>query len=69
MTYRQHFAERWSRFIRSEFDSPEHAAAVFGVDGSTAKKWWAGSHARSGFAVGYAFEHLPGAAAGLRGAG
>ncbi|EAP79219.1 hypothetical protein NAS141_19154 [Sulfitobacter sp. NAS-14.1] len=31
---------------------------IFGVDGSTAKKWWAGSHAPSGFAVGYAYEHF-----------
>ncbi|MGS4985015.1 hypothetical protein SAMN05444149_105405 [Pseudosulfitobacter pseudonitzschiae] len=57
LTYRQHFAARWSDFVRSNFDSPEHAAMEFGVDGSTAKKWWAGSHAPSGFAVGYAYEH------------
>ena len=67
LTYRQHFAARWSMFIRENFDSAEHAAMVFGVDGSTAKKWWQGSHAPSGFAVGYAYEHLPEATASLRG--
>lgn len=55
LTYRQFFALRWSRFIRTNFESAEHAAHVFGVDGSTAKKWWEGSHAPSGFAVGYAY--------------
>ena len=59
MTYRQFFAARWSEFIRENFDSPEHAAMVFGVDGSTARKWFEGSHAPSGFAVGYAYERFP----------
>lgn len=58
-TYRQFFAARWSIFIRENFDSPEHAAMVFGVDGSTAQKWFRGSHAPSGFVVGMAFEYLP----------
>lgn len=61
-TYRQEFGEKWGRLIREHFDSPEHAAMVFGVDGSTAIKWWAGSHAPSGFAVGLAFMHCPDAA-------
>jgi hypothetical protein len=59
MSYRAHFAYRWSVFIRENFDSVEHAAMAFGVDGSTARKWWEGSHAPSGFAVGMAFEALP----------
>ena len=59
LTYRQHFAHFWSQFIRDNFESPEHAAMVFGVDGSTARKWWEGSHAPSGFAVGYAFAMAP----------
>ena len=68
-SYRAHFAARWSVFIRENFDSPEHAAMAFGVDGSTARKWWEGSHAPSGFAVGMAYEVMPDAAArGLRGA-
>ena len=59
LNYRQFFAVRWSEFVRSNFDSPEHAAMVFGVDGSTARKWFDGNHAPSGFAVGYAYEHFP----------
>jgi hypothetical protein len=60
--YRQFFAARWSTFIRDNFDSPEHAAMVFGVDGSTARKWFDGNHAPSGFVVGMAFDFLPDAA-------
>lgn len=63
LTYRQHFVDCWSQFIRENFDSPEHAAMVFGVEGSTARKWWAGNHAPSGFAVGYAYTLAPEAAA------
>lgn len=63
MTYRQFFAARWSTFIKDNFDSPEHAAMVFGVDGSTARKWFDGSHAPSGFAVGMAYEQFPAEAA------
>ena len=59
LSYRMMFAARWQRFIRANFDSPEHAAVAFGVDGSTAKKWWEGSHAPSGFAVGYAYDRFP----------
>jgi len=45
LSYRQQFAGRWSDFIRTNFESPEHAAMIFG-------------HAPSGFAVGYAYEHF-----------
>ncbi|RHZ91131.1 hypothetical protein D1114_20890 [Cereibacter sphaeroides] len=59
MTYRAFFAARWSRFVRENFDSPEHAAMAFGVDGSTARKWWEGSHSPSGFVVGLAYQNFP----------
>ena len=59
LSYRHFFALRWQRFVNENFTSPEHAALVFGVDGSTAKKWFDGSHAPSGFAVGYAYERFP----------
>lgn len=62
LSYRHFFALRWSRFINDNFHSPEQVAMVFGVDGSTARKWFDGSHAPSGFAVGYAYEHFPQAA-------
>lgn len=68
LSYRQHFALRWSRFLHEHFESPEHVAHLFGVDGSTARKWWDGSHAPSGFAVAYAYERFPEeAASSLRG--
>ena len=63
LTYRQHFAACWSGFIRDNFESSEHAAVVFGVDASTARKWWEGKHAPAGFAVGYAYAERPEAAA------
>lgn len=66
-SYRARFAERWSSFIRENFDSPEHVAMAFGVDGSTARKWWDGSHAPSGFAVGMAYQEMPAEAARLLG--
>lgn len=62
MNYRAHFAHRWSVFIRENFDSPEHAAMAFGVDGSTARKWWESSHAPSGYAVAMAYDEYPVAA-------
>lgn len=62
-TYRQHFAKAWQRFILDNFDGPEHVALVFGVDSSTARKWYEGSHAPSGFAVGYAYHLSPDQAA------
>lgn len=69
MTYRAAFKARWMRFVRSHFESPEHAAFVFGVDATTARNWWEGSNAPSGFAVGMAYEQFPdGAARDLTGA-
>jgi hypothetical protein len=59
LTYRQLFAAKWQAFIVENFDSPEHAAMVFGTDASTAQKWFAGKHAPSGFAVGYAYDQFP----------
>ncbi|SFI83576.1 hypothetical protein [Albimonas pacifica] len=54
LTYRQHFAAAWSEFIRDNFESPEHAAHVFKVDGKTATNWWDGVNAPSGWVVGRA---------------
>ena len=68
LSYRNVFKARWQRFVRQHFQSPEHAAYVFGVDASTARNWWEGSNAPSGFAVGMAYEMFPDEAANdLRG--
>lgn len=54
LTYRQHFAIVWQRFVTENFDSPAHAAHVFQVDASTAEKWFRGLNAPSGWVVGKA---------------
>ena len=54
MTYRQHFAHLWSDFIRTTYESPEHAAHVFRVDAKTAENWWNGLNAPQGWVVGRA---------------
>lgn len=54
LSYRQHFAAVWQRFVTENFDSPAHAAHVFQVDGSTAEKWFRGLNAPSGWVVGKA---------------
>lgn len=54
LTYRQHFALVWQRFVQDNFDSPAHVAHVFQVDGSTAEGWWRGEHAPAGWVVGKA---------------
>ena len=53
-SYRRHFAEKWSAYLKASFDSPAHVAHVFKVDPSTAEKWWMGSHQPQGWVVGYA---------------
>lgn len=56
LTYRQHFAIVWQRFLHENFESPAHAAHVFQVDGTTANKWWQGLNAPSGWVVGHAIK-------------
>lgn len=56
LTYRQHFALVWQRFIRENFDSPAHAAHVFQVDPTTSANWWDGLNAPQGWVVGRAIE-------------
>ncbi|WP_232303250.1 hypothetical protein [Paracoccus sp. 228] len=54
ISYRQHFAAVWQRFVLQNFDSPAHAAHVFQVDASTADNWFRGLNAPSGWVVGKA---------------
>ena len=54
LSYRQHFAVVWQRFVTENFESPAHAAHVFQVDASTADKWFRGLNAPSGWVVGKA---------------
>lgn len=54
LTYRQHFAALWQRFLHDNFESHTEAAFYFKVDPTTAEKWWSGSHAPQGWVVGRA---------------
>lgn len=57
LTYRQHFAAVWQRFVTENFQSPAHVAHVFKVDPSTAENWWHGVNAPSGWALGIALRN------------
>ena len=57
LSYRQHFAIVWQRFVRENFQSPAHVAHVFQVDGSTAEKWWNGLNAPSWWVLGHAIRN------------
>lgn len=61
-SYRADFAEKWQRFMQTEFDCPATAAHEFGCDPGTAEGWFDGRHAPSGPFVGYAFMRWPQAA-------
>ena len=65
--YRAKLREEWSKFLQENFRGPAHVADCFHVNTSTAEKWWRGSHAPSGFAMGLAFSFLPEAARKLLG--
>lgn len=55
LSYRATFAAEWSRYLRNRYPCAEEVAVAFAVEASTARKWWDGSHAPSGFAVALAF--------------
>ena len=57
--YRRHFIDLWTRFLRENFTSTSHVAVVVSVDESTARSWWNGITAPSGFAVAIAFKEYP----------
>ena len=63
ISYRAAFARRWQGFLHDNFDCAEEVAVAFGVEASTARKWWEGGHSPSGAFVGVAFMLLPGQAA------
>ena len=56
LSYRQHFAIVWQKFVTDNFDSPAHVAHCFQVDATTADKWWRGLNAPSGWVVGRAIQ-------------
>lgn len=58
-SFRAFFRERWSRFLRAHYRSPEEVAVSFNVRFQTAFNWWEGDHAPSGYAVAHAFRSYP----------
>ena len=62
MRMRAAFPDEWMSFLHDNFESQEHVAWVFGVEGSTARKWWNGEHSPAGWAVRLAFQIMPDAA-------
>lgn len=61
--FRKGFAEAWRGLLHDRFATPKQAAEAFGVDTSTARDWWHGRGAPSGYAVALAFKVMPGTAA------
>lgn len=57
--YRRQFIDLWMGFLRTNYTSTAHVAVVFAVDESTARSWWNGITAPSGFAVALAFRDRP----------
>jgi hypothetical protein len=67
VSYRASFPDRWKEFLRQNFPSAARAAKSFAVDDKTARDWWHGRTAPSGFVVALAFKRMPTEAARLLG--
>ncbi len=66
MAYRRVFRDKWGDFLRANFHSPVHVAVFFDTDEKTARQWWNDVNQPSGWAVAFARECIPGAAAALK---
>jgi hypothetical protein len=66
--YRALYPDLWFAFLRAHFRDPVEVAYFFGVDAKTGKDWWEGVSRSQGWAVAYAIENIPTAAAFLRAA-
>lgn len=56
---RRSFPDRWSSFLRECFGNPSRVAEWCAVDESTARSWWHGRTAPSGYVVALAFATRP----------
>ena len=61
--FKAKFAQRWAAFLRTEFQSSEHIALVFGVTSRTADNWRAEVSIPSGDTVALFFLRYPEAVA------
>ena len=66
-SFEVHLRDAWVELISTHFETPEHAAAFFGVSEKTARNWATGSCGPRGGPVAYALKHMPGAARMLLG--
>ena len=57
--FRRGFMDLWMGYRRANYTSTVHVALCFSVDESTARSWWNGITAPSGFAVAIAFRNDP----------
>jgi len=60
---RKSFAGAWSGLLHDAFPSAMAVARAFSVDPATARDWWHGRGAPSGYAVAIAFRSMPALAA------
>jgi hypothetical protein len=66
--YRALYPDKWQAFLHAHFRDAVHVAYFFGVSERTGRDWWEGVTASQGWAVAYAIEAIPTAAAYLRAA-
>ena len=66
--YRALYPDLWHSFLRAHFRDHLHVAYWFGVSERTGRDWWEGITTSQGWAVAYAIETIPTAAAYLRAA-
>lgn len=59
MSFQEFFQDRWARFLKENFRSPEHIGVVFGVTAVTATNWLNGTTGPRGHCVAQAFTDYP----------
>lgn len=66
--YRALYPSKWCMFLHAHFRDALHVAFFFSVSERTGRDWWEGVTTSQGWAVAYAIETIPTAAAYLRAA-
>ena len=66
--YRALYPDLWCAFLHAHFRDALHVAFFFSVSERTGRDWWEGVTTSQGWAVAYAVETIPTAAAYLRAA-
>lgn len=63
LALRKGFASAWAALLREAFPTASAVADAYCVDSKTARDWWHGRTAPSGFAVALTFQSIPDLAA------